>query len=134
MGATETHIDLFNTMLLVILWILNCSISYGLLVLLDGMSIAIMKLELNEGGRTPKVRNELANILLFIVSNCLIQIMKSHTVRNALVLLTEIVPSKFVFKLSLLFRGLYRGDRLLPSKTQLQLLPRAKVSGKVRGV
>lgn len=77
---------------------------------------------------------ELANVLLFTLSSCLIQIIQSHLVRNAPMLLAEIGPSLFVFKRSLLFIGLYRGDRMLPSKIQLQLLPWGKVSGKVRSV
>jgi hypothetical protein len=62
------------------------------------------------------------------------QIMQSHSVRNAPMLLAEIGPSLLVFKRSLLFIGLQRGDRMFPSKIQLQLLPWAKVSGKVRSV
>jgi len=82
-------------------------------------------------GRTLKLCCELANVPLFTVSSCLIQIMQSHSVWNAPVLLADIGPSLFVFKWSLLFRGLYRRDRMLPSKIQLQLLPRAKVSDNV---
>jgi hypothetical protein len=55
---------------------------------------------------TPKVPSELAKILLFFVSSCLIQIIKSHSVCNPHVLLAEICPSQFVAIAPLLFRGL----------------------------
>jgi hypothetical protein len=46
---TIPHIDHFKTMLLTVLQILSCSSSYGLLVLLDGISILIMKVDVKEG-------------------------------------------------------------------------------------
>jgi hypothetical protein len=86
-----------------------------------------------EGEGTPKVRSELAKILLFFASSCLIQIMKSHSELNPPVLLAEVGPSQFVG--SHCCSEACRGEtRLLPSKTKLQLLPWAKLRGRVSSV